>query len=34
MCGLPDIWPAALGARWDLKEMRNHLPPNTLAEPH
>jgi hypothetical protein len=32
LCGLQDIWAPALGARWDLKEIRYHVPPNTLAE--
>jgi hypothetical protein len=32
LCGLQAIWAPALGARWDLKEIRYHVPPNTLAE--
>ena len=32
LCGLQDIWSKPLGARWNLKEIRYHVAPNTLAE--
>jgi hypothetical protein len=31
VCGLQDVWVHNIGARWDLKEIRYHVPPATLA---
>jgi hypothetical protein len=32
VCGLQEIWRHNIGARWDLKEIRYHVAPATLAQ--